>query len=211
MIHLDLKQGTPEWDQVRIGIPTASKFDKIVTPAKLQPSTQAGSYMNQILAEWLLGMKLEFGEETQYAERGTHMEPEARAFYEFKENVEVVNGGFVLRDDRKVGGSPDGLVGDEGGVELKCPAIHTHIGYMLNSDLLVAKYNFQVQGYMYLTDRAWWDVQSYNPTLPRVIRRVERDEKHIAALHAGLTTFVQYLDEAKAQLESFKHRPELVA
>jgi hypothetical protein len=211
MIHLDIQQGTPEWDKLRIGIPTASNFDKIITPAKLQPSKQADTYLNQILAEWLLGMKLEFGSDSLYAQRGTRMEAEARAFYEFTEDVEVVNGGFVMRDDRKVGGSPDGLVDDDGGVELKVPAIHTHIGYMREPQLLVADYNFQAQGYLYLTERAWWDIQSYCPTLPRVKVRVTRDDKFVSALHAGLEAFVQYLDDAKEQLAQFKYQPAAVA
>jgi hypothetical protein len=207
MIRIDVPQGTPEWERLRIGIPTVSSFDKIISPKKLQPSTQAETYLNQLLAEWLLDMPIDWGGASGYIDRGRHMEEEARAFYEFADNVEVAPGGFILRDDRKVGGSPDGLVGDDGGVEIKCPAMHTHIGYLRNPQSLVSEYHLQVQGYLYLTERAWWDVQSYNPVLPRVIVRVPPDEKTQTALNAALNAFVAYLDEAKEMLAPHRAQP----
>lgn len=208
MIHIQVEQGTPEWEKLRLGIPTVSSFDRILTPKKLEPSTKADEYMNQLLAEWFLGTTIDWGDAGQFAERGKHMEAEARAFYEFADEVDVTPGGFVLRDDRKVGGSPDGLVGDQGIVELKCPAIHTHIGYMRAPAALATKYHSQLQGYLYLTDRTWCDIQSYNPILPRVVVRVVRDAKYILALDRALNTFIEYLDAAKAELAAHK-RPEL--
>lgn len=207
MIHLDLQQGTPEWEAARIGIPTASGFSKILTPKTMKPSSQAVLYRNQLIAEWLLGRAIDWSGANAYMERGTGMEVEARTFYELQNDVEIVNGGFVMRDDRKVGGSPDGLIDDDGGVELKCPMIHTHIGYVIDPASLVAEYHSQVQGYFYLTGRKYWDIQSYNPVLPAVKVRIERDEKYIAALGSALDAFVANMDAVKEQLAEFKNEP----
>lgn len=204
MIRLDLEQGSPEWLQARIGIPTASAYDQILTPKTLKLSTQSIGYRDKILAEWIVGYPLDFGGQSQFMERGTELEPEALDWYEMDQDVDVLRGGFVLRDDRQTGGSPDGLVDDVGGVEIKCPALHTHIGYLLSPELLVAKYRNQVQGYLYLTGRDWWDVVSYHPDLPRVRERIERDEAFITALDAALNQFIADLAAAKKRLEPHK-------
>src|SRR5687767_15307495 len=114
MILLDCVQGSPEWQEGRVGIPTCSGYEKILTPAKLQPSTQAVPYRNQLLAEWLLGHHIEFNESNGYMDRGSRMEDEARAFYELQYDVECQRVGFVLREDGRTGGSPDSLVLDDG-------------------------------------------------------------------------------------------------
>jgi hypothetical protein len=202
---LDVMQGSPEWLQARLGIPTASAFDRIISPKKLQASTQAPTYRNQLLAEWLLGHPIDWGGSSQFMDRGTAMEPEARAYYAFHKDVEVQPTGFILRDDEMVGGSPDGLVGEDGGLEIKAPAIHTHIGYLLEPESLVAEYHSQVQGYLYLTGRAWWDILSYNPDLPGVIVRIEPDPRYQAALGSALDAFVGNLLEARAALQPHKN------
>ena len=80
MIVLDCKQGDDQWHAARVGLPTCSGYEKILTPAKLQPSTQAVPYRNQLLAEWLIGHYL--GDDPNaFMERGTNMEAEARAYY----------------------------------------------------------------------------------------------------------------------------------
>lgn len=198
---LDVVQGSPEWLRARLGIPTASQVDRILTPAKLKLSSQAGGYRNQLLAEWLCGYPIDWGGSSQFMERGTDMEPEARAFYELQHDVEARTVGFVVRDDGLFGGSPDSLVGEDGGLEIKCPALHTHIGYLLDPEALVAEYRGQVQAYLYLTGRAWWDILAYNPELPSVVQRIERDEAYIAALDQVLGLFLADLARARAQLE----------
>lgn len=204
MIKLDVEQGTPEWEAARIGIPTASRFDEILTPKTLKPSTSATKYRSQLLAEWLCGTSIDFSGNSGFMDRGKEMEPEARAWYEFSRKCEIDRVGFVLRDDGETGGSPDGLVGVDGGIEIKCPAIHTHIGYLLEPATLVSDYRGQTQGYMYLTGRAWWDVISYHPDLPKVVQRIPRDEEYIAALDRALNVFIEYLTAAKKQLEPHK-------
>src|SRR5690606_16202558 len=143
---------------------------------------------------WLLGYPMDWGGKSEYMERGTALEPEARAAYEMQRDVDVQVVGFIYADDRKLtGGSPDGLIGEDGGLECKCPAIHTHIGYLLNPHALVDEYRTQVQGYLWITGRRWWDLCSYHPDLPSVIRRIERDEAFVAALDAAVNGFLDDL------------------
>ncbi|HEX6926796.1 MAG TPA: YqaJ viral recombinase family protein [Longimicrobiaceae bacterium] len=207
---LTMEQGSPEWMNARLGIPTASRFSEIITPATLKPSKSASKYRNQLLAEWLLGYPIDWSNGgSAWTDRGREMEGEARAFYEMQFDVDVVRVGFVLREDGRVGGSPDGLIGTDGGVDFKCPALHTHIGYMLEPDKLAADYRAQVQGYMYLTGRAWWDLFAYSPALPHVRVTVERDAEFQAALGAALDAFVADLDRCREQL--MPHREQVRA
>lgn len=201
---LNVEQGSPEWLRARLGIPTASQVDRLLTPKTLKISSQAGTYRNQLLAEWWCGYPIDWGGQSSFMERGTDMEPEARAWYELQRDVEATQVGFVLRDDGRFGGSPDSLVGEDGGLEIKCPALHTHLGYLLDPEALTAEYRGQVQAYLYLTGRAWWDLLAYNPELPPVVRRVERDELYIAALDKVLAEFLGELERARAVLE--QHR-----
>lgn len=210
MIALDVEQGSTPWMDARLGIPTASCYDQLMTPKSMKPSTSRFGYRNRLLAEWLLGYAVDWGG-NGWTERGQSMEAEARAWYEFERDVEVQAAGFVLRDDEQTGGSPDGLVGEDGGVEIKCPALHTHIGYLIGDD---PDYAHQVQGYMYLTGRAWWDVVSYSPILPKSIVRVERDEEHIAAFTKILDDFIADLNRHKDRLAHYRrgeHKDTLVS
>ncbi len=204
---IQCEQGTPEWFQARLGIPTCSRLDEVLTPKTLKLSTSAGKYRNQLLAEWLVGYPLDFGGSSAWMDRGIELEPEARAFYELRNDVEVETVGCILRDDEMMGGSPDGLVGEDGGLEVKCPALHTHVGYLLDPASLVAEYRSQVQGNLYVTGRKWWDVLSYFPDMPDVTVRVERDETYIAALDVALAGFVSDLLAARAKLEPHRSIP----
>ena len=144
MIILDCDQNSDEWFAARLGIPTASCFDKICTPTG-KSSTQSAAYMNKLLADWLLGSPSATFTNDAVA-RGTDLEGEARSYYEFYTGLSVQQVGFCYRDTAHlVGASPDGLVGDDGGIEIKCPLPHTHVGYLL-SDTIPTAYNAQVQG-----------------------------------------------------------------
>lgn len=197
---LDCEQGSPEWQTARLGIPTGSCVDKILTPKTRKLSASSVVYRNMLLAEWLTGYPMENGS-TVWMDRGIDLEPEARAWYELHRDVEVQPLGLILRDDEQFGGSPDGSVADDGLVEFKCPALHTHVGYMLNDG---PDYLGQVQSYLYLGERPWIDVVSYNPDLPPVVNRVERDEKYIADLVAALDPFIADLCEQKEKLLPYR-------
>ena len=108
--------------------------------------------------------------------------------------------GFILTDDGRVGCSPDGLVGEDGGLELKCPSPAKHVSYLLDEQELVDEYTHQVQGCLYVTGRAWWDLMSYYPGMEPVIVRVEPNAEYQKALGNALATFLADLDAAKAKL-----------
>lgn len=203
MIRYDMPQGSEAWVQARLGIPTASSFDSILTRSG-KPSASATKYRARLLAEWWLGYPLETAQQIEAMERGKRLEPEARALYELQRDEDVDIVGFCVRDDGLVGCSPDGLVGEDGGLELKCPLIHTHMVYLIEPNELIADYYHQLQGCLYVTGRSWWDIVSYNPELPPVIQRVERDDKYITALDSALAAFVPALEEAQQRLEQYR-------
>lgn len=198
VIVTDIQQGTPEWRAARAGIATASEFAKLLTSTG-KPSTQATTYMHKLLADWLIG-EPSGPEATDWMLRGIEMEAEARAWYEMQTDADVQQVGIVYRDEsRMVACSPDGLVGDEGGVEIKCPAPHTHVGYLL-AGKLPSDYVGQVQGSMYVTGRAWWHFVSYHPDIDPLLIRVERDEAYIESLDKAVRAFVARLLEAREEL-----------
>jgi len=186
------EQGSPEWFEARLGIPSASMFSKIVT-TKGAWSTQADSYINQLVAERLTGEREEIYQ-SHHMIRGTELEPEARDMYCLMKDVEVQEVGFCLHDTLKAGCSPDGLVGEDGGIEIKCPAPATHVEY-LRGGVLPSRYKQQVMGCLWITQREWWDFVSYHPNMKPLIVRVERDEEYIAALEECVTKAVNLIEE----------------
>lgn len=196
MIVETFKQRTAAWHKARLGIPSASNFEKILSPKQRKASTQAEGYMMQLLAEWLIGVPHDAGV-SAFMDRGTQMEPEAIRWYEYERGLKTSSVGLVLRDDRMVACSPDCLVGEDGGLEVKCPAASTHVYYLLKG---LEGYHGQVQGALWLTGRKWWDLLSYHPDLPPVLVRVVRDEEYIAALGPALDTFVSHLQLSREAL-----------
>jgi len=195
----DIEQGTDEWRALRLGIATASRFDSIITPAKGELSKQADGYARELLAEWLSGQAAETYQSAWMA-RGNDMEPEARDYYAFERETVVERVGFVYADDsRMYGCSPDGLIGDDGLLEMKNPKPSTHIGYLLNGGLPL-DYRPQVQGSLLVTGRAWCDFLSYCPGLPPLLLRVTRDEDYIGKMRAALAAFVQSIHEGRQAL-----------
>jgi len=193
---IDCDQGSREWIDARLGIPTASCFNKILT-AGGSLSAQSETYLAKLIAEWFLGEPVD-ERETQFMERGTALEPTALAAYEFERSVDVQRVGFCLRDDGKVGASPDGLVGEDGAVEVKTPGAQTHMLYLLGG--ITHEYRVQVQGQLWITGREWCDLLAYNPVLPSVTVRFGRDDDYIKALAESVEKFIGRLDAAKAKL-----------
>lgn len=201
MITLDVVQGSPEWIQARLGIPTASQFDRIVTAKTLKVSAQSVGYQYELLAEYFLQQPVSDAG-TGFMARGLEIEQEARTWYELARSVDVQPVGLCLTEDRRIGASPDGLVGSEGLVEIKCPSAAVHIGYLLNPDRLVEKYQHQVQGGLWVTGRQWIDLVSYHPSLPPVLVRVGFDLAYQQALGSALAEFVESLDQARRWLSA---------
>ena len=186
MLIIDLEQGTPEWHDARRGVVTGSRFKDVVTPAKGNLSTSSKKYMYELVAE-RMGATVEFFS-NEHMQRGNDLEDDARTAYEFITDSKVVEVGFCLDDSKIIGVSPDGLVGDDGGLEIKCPKETTHISYLDDGGLPLI-YKPQVQGSMWVTGRKWWDFMSYHPQLPPLIVRIYRDEEYISLMEKGITKF----------------------
>ena len=198
MLLLEVEQGSPEWLAARRGIPTASCFDKIVT-TKGEPSKSRTKYLYQLAGERITG-GTDDSFRSKFMQRGNDVEAEARAFYELIYDRTVQRVGICYKDESKrIACSPDGLVGKKGGVQIKCPSMAEHIGYLLSSQL-PTEYFVQVQGELYVTDRDWWDFISYYPGLRGFVVRVKRDEKFINSLSHELNVFCNDLDKLTEQI-----------
>lgn len=197
MIILNDEQGSQEWLLSRLGKVSASSVSKLIG-AQGKPSTQAQGYINQLIAETITGELPE-----QYTnsamERGNELEPDARRLYEFLTDLEVVEVGFCLHDTIAAGFSPDGLVGDNGGLEIKCPQPHTHVEY-LRAGKLPSKYKPQVMMALWISDRKWWDFMSYHPKMSPLIVRVERDQDYIDKLAKAVNEAAKVIDSEVERL-----------
>jgi hypothetical protein len=193
MITVDVEQGSEAWFAVRCGIPTASCFDKLVT-SKGEPSKQAEKYLFQLAGERVTG-KPEEGFKNDFMQRGNDREQEARNFYTVVTDSPIQKVGVCFPDEkRKYACSPDGLVGSDGGIEIKCPSMAVHVGYLLAGKMPV-EYFQQVQGSLLVTGRKWWDFVSYYPGIKPVIIRIHRDESFLKALTIELEVFSKNLEE----------------
>lgn len=202
MIH-DVEQRSPEWFALRTGLVTASKVSDVMAVTKSGPSAMRKNYLADIVAEKLTGERRE-GFSNAAMQWGTDMEPQARAAYAFLHDADVAEVGFVTHDGVPgLGASPDGLVGDDGMVEIKCPNTATHIDTLLTGKM-DRKYVLQMQTQMACTGRAWCDFVSFDPRLPAAmqlfVHRVQRDEKLIAEIEAAVTEFVAEADAQVAAL-----------
>lgn len=198
MIILDCEQGSEEWFEARCGIPTASCFDKILTSTG-KKSTQAKSYRYKLVAEYFTKEKVS-AEQNEWMQRGVEMEAEARQYYEFMTSNKVQEVGLIYKnEDKLVSCSPDGLREDRG-LEIKCPAPHTHVEYLLN-DKLPTKYIMQVQGSMWVSGLDKWDFLSYHPAMPHLLITVEKDEALHEALDVALDAFIKTMLSEREQLE----------
>lgn len=199
MIIVDVPQNTPEWLLCRAGLPTASCFDKIITPATMKPCASAEPYMYELLTECLMGRPNE-SEPNQWMQRGHDLEDEAVDFFEALTDLDTTLVGFCTTDDGLIGCSPDRLIGEDEGLEIKCPMATTHVGYK-HKNIVPAKYRAQIQGSLYVTGRKRWHFFSYNPVLPPLHIIVERDEEFLAKLDTLLKQFLERFSNAKRWLE----------
>lgn len=189
---IQVKQGTPEWNALRAGKPTASEFDRLVT-TKGEPSKQREKYLYQLAGERVAGKKEETYQNGAML-RGKEMEAEARDCIRMITDYDVQEVGFCLADNGLYGASPDGLIGDDGGLELKCPMMATQVSYLLSKNP-EREYYQQIQGNMLVTGRKWWMFVSYFPGLRPLIVKVGRDEPFLKALEAELEKFCAELEE----------------
>lgn len=203
-------QGTEEWRALRIGVPTASNFHKIITPKTGKPSTQARGYMYQLIAEKLLNEQMEDGaNRVEWVERGKIEQPNAERQLQFTHNLELEPVGFVTTDDGRLGCSPDALVvGKSEGVEIKCPLPPTQIGYLL--DGLGDDYRPQVQGQILVAEFDHVHFYSWHPRMPPVYLRTVRDDRYIQILEPLLHKFLDELDTETERARSLGSYQEYV-
>jgi putative phage-type endonuclease len=193
MIKLDVIQRSPEWFAARRGIPTASSFDKIIT-TQGQPSKQAQKYAQYLAGEFVSGITEE-SYTNSAIQQGVDREQEARDFYEMTKDVTVENVGLCYFDEKKrFACSPDGLVGEDGIIEIKCPIVSTHVGYLLDGGL-PTEYFQQCQGELFITGRKWMDFISYYPSMKPLLVRILPDQKFFKALAVELEIFCSNLEQ----------------
>lgn len=197
---IEFVQGSEEWRLARCGCATASEFAAVL--AKGQGKTRA-SYLRRVVAEMLTGKPVETFRNAD-TDRGQEQEPAARFEYEALTGEFVRQVGFIRHPDLPIGCSPDGLIGDEGGAEIKSVIPTVQVATVLAGGY-PSEHKAQVQGNLWLTKRKWWDFCSYCPDMPTdalrlYVFRVERDEEYIAMLEREVRAFVREAEQMRDML-----------
>ncbi len=197
-----MEQGTEEWLAERAGKVTASALSNV-----MMAKTTAGyqNYMAQLICERLTGQPVETFKSAAM-EAGTETEPQARAFYELETGFDVVECGFIPHATlANSGASPDGLIGDLGLVEIKCPQPAKHIKNLMGGTIDKA-YRLQMQWQMACTGREWCDFVSFNPSFPDHLQlhisRVDADAEMQAEITEAVTSFLAEVDAKIRALEA---------
>lgn len=198
-----MMQGSQEWFDARLGKATASRVSDVMARTKTGWSASRAAYEMELLCERLTGLSAERFKSSAM-QWGTDTEPQARAAYAFMHDADVADVGFVEHPRIDMSGaSPDGLVGTDGLIEIKCPLSKTHIETLL-SQSVPAEYVTQMQWQMACTERAWCDFVSFDPRLPSdlqmLVARVDRDDEAIAEMEREVEAFLADLDAKVALL-----------
>lgn len=194
-IHLSVEQNTGAWYELRTGIPTASGFENIIQPKKLEYSASAARYINHLIAERTVGHVVEF--QSDAMAEGHRREPESRAAFTLTTGLKTEDGGFYLTNDYRAGCSPDARIVGGGLWEAKNPNAATHIGYdRSNGELLYSDYRIQVQTQLLISEQDYCKLMSYYPEMRDVIRHVDRDEEIISKIRDCMNRFCDELDAA---------------
>jgi YqaJ-like viral recombinase domain len=200
MKRFDCEQGSAEWFALRRGVPTASEFHRIITPVQAQLSKSCDSYIFDLIGELAdpTGVCSMPVFENGHMERGRQLEPEARGWLSMTLDMDIEQVGFCLSDCGRWGCSPDGMIGDNCGLEIKVPKPSTHAAW-LHGDGLPESCKCQVHGGMAVTGLSRWSFLSYQPravAMPPLLVHVERDD---------------FTDKLAAALEQFWKRYREVA
>jgi putative phage-type endonuclease len=198
-----IEQGTPEWFAQRLGKVTASRVADIIAKTKTGVAASRGNYLGQLVAERLTGHAAD-SFKSGAMQHGTETEPMARMAYETETGQMVTEVAMIQHPKIEMAGaSPDGLVGEDGLVEIKCPNTSTHIATLM-ADKAPSGYMAQMQWQMACTGRAWVDFVSFDPRMPEdmqlFIKRVPRDEKLIAEYEAEVIKFLAEVQETVDKL-----------
>jgi len=202
-----MEQGTPEWFNSRLGKVTASRVADVLATIKSGESASRRNYRMQLVCERLTGKK----EETftnAHMERGIELEPIARSLYEMDSGLFVKEIAFVEHPTIEMAGcSPDGLVSEDGLIEIKCPTVANHIESITGKPVgtVPSKYIPQIQFQLACTGRAWCDFVSFNNELPEhlqlFVKRVYRDDEYIANMEKEVAYFLNEVADTVNELE----------
>lgn len=197
--HYDIIQGEDEWFALRCGKITASEFGTVMASGRGGGESKTRrDYMLRLIGERLTGKIAGDKHSNAHMERGKAMEPEARQLYQLTTGMEVAECGFISRGD--IGYSPDGIVSDEGLLEIKTKLPHLHLDVLLKNEV-PPEHVPQCQGGLWVTEREWIDFVSYWPGLPIFIKRLYRDESKIAEIADAVKTFSRDLLKLQARIE----------
>lgn len=203
---IECEQGSREWTDMRSGLVTASRAADVVAMLKKGgEKAERRDYRSELISEILTGhpypQSAAFARQVQW---GIEQEPFARAAYEMQRGVLTDTPGFVLHPTiPRFGASPDGFVGDDGLIQIKCPTTATHLNWIL-AGTVPTEHCPQMLAEMSCTGRDWCDFVSFDPRLPAhlqlFVRRYERDENLISALEKEVIHFTAELDGIIAAL-----------
>jgi putative phage-type endonuclease len=202
-----IEQGTPEWFAQRLGKVTASRVSDIIAKTKTGVAASRGNYLAQLVAERLTGQTAE-SFKSGAMQHGTETEPQARMAYEAETGLMVSEVAMIEHPTIAMSGaSPDGLVGEDGLVEIKCPNTSTHIATLL-ADKAPSGYIPQMQWQMACTGRQWVDFVSFDPRMPEdmqlFIKRVPRDNALIAEYEAEVIKFLAEVQDTVDKLVALR-------
>lgn len=209
-----IEQGSPEWFAIRCGKVTASRIADVIAKTKSGYSASRATYMGQLIAERLTGSVVD-SYKSEAMQWGTEHEAEARAVYEMFTGCRIAQIGFVIHPAYPMSGaSPDGFVGTDGLVEIKCPNTATHIETLLGGTI-PRKYVSQMMWQMACTDRKWCDFVSYDPRMPDHMRlfvqRLEFDSDKADEIEVEVREFLKELEDKVAALRAAYPDPMAIA
>ena len=200
-----MEQRTDDWFTARLGKVTASSLYKVLAKTKTGYGADRGNYMTQLVLERVTGTKAD-SYTNAAMQWGIDQEPFARAAYEASRGVMVDEVGFIPHPTiAAAGASPDGLVGDDGMVEIKCPDSKTALECWLAENPVESKYYAQMQWQMRCADRSWCDYVVFDPRMPAkaqlFVVRVLRDDKWLADVESEVIKFLAEVDAKVAALK----------
>jgi hypothetical protein len=208
---IDCEQRSSEWFAAKAGILSASNAGEMLAKIKTGEAAARRDLRTRLVVERITG---QYSADDTFVsaamQRGTDMEAEARAAYEATTGTLVQEVGFVRHNDLPIGCSPDGVIGDwDGGLEIKCPKMATHLGY-LRAGKLPSEYVAQITHTLYVTGAPWWDFCSYDPRFPEPLRlfvvRVEAQTLDLAGYEATLRAFLAEVDAELADVTAMLQR-----
>jgi hypothetical protein len=196
----DIVQRSPEWFAARLGIATASRFSAVLAKIKTGESAERRNYRAQLVVERLTRKPVEMYQNAAM-QHGTDQEPFARMAFAAKSDAIVDEVGFLRHADIEAGCSPDGLIDEDGMIEIKCPfQTAIHIETLISG--MPKEHVPQVQGQMWIAGRAWVDFISFDPRMPDklqlFVQRIPRDDEYIEILSKEISAF---MEEVKAEEE----------